>query len=193
MPEYIATVEPLLKVGQYVRFSEGWEEKYAEQVYVVEAAQQIPRKLWLVIQNGIYYDLDLKDVGFYPTSPKSLYEIVFKMRGENIILYPRLPSTEYFNKLEEPGFTPEPLDDNLRYIGGYTEEDFKEGRLREYTIKDMDKIVYRLYNDSPEDEHIRLEAIVNRLKIRRVSDEVARRVLEQVRYRDIPHYKAVRW
>jgi hypothetical protein len=193
MPEYIVSVEPLLKVGQYVHFSEGWDEKLADKVFVVEAAQQIPFKLWLVLESGMAYRLVLPEAGLYPDSSKTLYEILFKMRGENVILYPMLPSTEFYNRLEKSGFVPNPQDDVLRYLGGYTEEDFREGRLREYTLKDMDTIVYLLYNDSPQDEHIRLEAVVNRLKIKKVPDDVAKRVLEQVRYREISHYKVVRW
>lgn len=195
MPEYIVELEPLLKVGQYVLFSKGWREEVRNKVFEVLAAQQIPRSIYAIISSGGTYSISLKARGFVPESPESLYEILFKFRGTNLILYPKFPSTDYYLKLEKSGYSPNPSDPDLRYLGGFTEEDFERGRLREYTvyINWQPEIVYDIYNDSPADEHFRLDAIVNRVKLTDVSPDVQKKVIESGRYRFITHYEAVRW
>jgi hypothetical protein len=195
MPEYIILPEPLLKVGHYIHFSKGWKKPELEdKFFKIVVTQQIPVYIWRIIESGKSVDIVLEDEGLYPEDPESFYEIAFKMKGENCILYPRLPSTDYYNKLEKSGFVPDLADDNKRYIGGYTEEDFKEGILKEYTVnKDWQSdIVYRIYNDSPEDEHVVLRTTVNRCQIKEVIGKEREDVLRTGRYKEILHYTMVK-
>jgi len=200
MPELLAVPEPLLKVGFFVHFSKGWDKKFEDKLFQLEVVQQIPRYVHRIIESGATMDIKLEDEGYYPTSPRTLYEILFGFKGENIILYPMLPGTDYYLKLEESGFIPVPTDDNKRYLGGYTEEDmpYKQPMLREYVLKKdfMETIVYRLYNDSPEDEHFVLRGIVNRCKLGR---EVVGKEKEDILkrrpplFREIPHWTVIKW
>ena len=70
----------------------------------------------------------------------------------------------------------------------------------EYTVKDFDGIIYRLYADSIEDEKVILRCVVNRCQLvelkedeekevkKNWDDYIARGIL-----RVIPHPKLIRW
>jgi hypothetical protein len=203
--EVLTEVEPFLKFGHYVLFSSKWKDPIGDTVRKVLMAQQIPRYKSYIVSAGRYVDVDLSTgSGFYPDSPSSLFEILFGMKSgspPNVILYPRLPSTEYFMKLEESGQVPPDnpaTDDDLRLIGGLTEDDInmEKPRLRIYTLKRdyMDRIVLRIYNNSADVTKVILRGTVNRIKLSKpVSEDEKKEIIKSGRYRWIPHWEDIKW
>jgi len=196
-PELLAIPEPLLKVGHYVWFSKGWPRELEDKVFKITVVQQIPRMIHRIITSGSTISINLEDEGLFPEEPASLYEILFGFKGVNIILYPFWPSTDPYLKLEKSGYRPDTTSDDLRYLGGYLEEETPWTRplLREYCVnKDwMPDLVYQIYNDDPQTQHFALKGTVNRCKIEEVYGDEKRRVIAERRYRFIPHYTIMVW
>jgi len=196
MPELLVLPEPLLKRGYYVHFSKNWHELFADKYFVIGPTQQIAHKLHRIINQGKEHDIDLEEVGLIPTNPETLYEILAGFKG-NLLLYPRLPSTDWYLKLEKSGFVPVPDDDVKRYIGCYTQEDMPYDKLlfREYTVKEMETPMYRFYNDSTEPEKLVLRLVVNRCHLIRelTKEEVEEIIRKRIPVREIPHYKDMVW
>jgi len=192
--ELLAIPEPLLKERFYVYFTKGWKE-LGDKFFEIKVTQQIPREVWKILDVGKTHDLVLKDEGFIPENPKTLYEVYVGLKG-NVLLYPRLPSTKYFLALEKSGFVPNPADDELRYLGAYTEADtpYDEPRLRFYAVKDMEPPVFRLYCDSIEPEKAVLRFIVNRCRIEPVTPEIEKALrAKKIPYKEIKHYTRMIW
>lgn len=199
MFELLAVPEELLKENYYVYFTVGrWtsDGKYENRFFQVELTQQIPCERAFIISAGLSFDFKLEDEGLIPTNPLTLYEILIGLKGEGILFYPRIPSTDYYLKLEKAGFVPDPADARLRYLGCYVQEDspYDKPKLRTYTIKDMEPPVIRMYNDAPNDEKAVLRFIVNRCKLAPVDAETERKLrLKQLPYRVIKHYTQMVW
>ena len=197
---------PLLKEDNYVFFKgKNFPNHVRDKVFKIGFTQQIPRYISRFIAKGKYVDVDLDEVGLYPESTNTLYELRFGMKG-NVLLYPRYPSNVYYNVLEKSGYVPpDDLSDvDKRYIGCYTETDIPYDAnppvLVEYTVKEFDKVVYRLYADSIEDEKVIIRCIVNRCQLVKLDEDEEKEVKENWNdyiakgiLRVIPHPKLIRW
>lgn len=201
------TNDPLLKEDNYVFFRGGdFPDHVANKIFKIGFTQQIPRYISKFIANGKYVDIELDKVGLYPESVSTLFELRFGFKG-NVLLYPRYPTTQYFNVLEKSGFTPpdDPsTDPDKRYIGCYTSVDapfdVNPPLLAEYTVKNFDTIVYRIYADSVEDEKVVIRCIVNRCQLIELDEDEEKEVKENWDdyiakgiLRIIPHPKLIRW
>ncbi|MEM1551568.1 MAG: hypothetical protein QXH03_02725 [Candidatus Bathyarchaeia archaeon] len=199
MFELLATPEELLKENYYVYFTSGrWtpENPWAEKFYVIELTQQIPFELAFILNSAQKHTLDFDDSGLIPKSTKTLYEILIGLKGQNILFYPRIPSTDYYLKLEKSGFVPDPEDVVKRFLGCYVEDDspYRAPKLRTYTIKDMEPPVLEIYNNGPEPEKTVVRFIVNRCKLAPVDPETERKLrAKQLPYRVIKHYTQMVW
>ena len=79
---------PLLKEDNYVLFrGKLFPEHVANKIFKIGFTQQIPRYISKFIAKAKYVDIDLKEVGLYPESTNTLYELRFGMKG-NVLLYP---------------------------------------------------------------------------------------------------------
>lgn len=197
MFELLVAPEPFLKENFYVWFSPGWDTqgRYAEKFFEVELTQQIPFDVYGIINVGETWDIAFQDQGLIPENPLTLYEILIGLKG-NVLLYPRLPSTDWYLKLEKAGFVPDPANDVKRYIGCYVEADmpYDQPKLRAYCIKDMEPPVLRLRNDSIEAEKAVVRFLVNRCKLKAVDAETERKLkAKQLPYRVIKHYSLFKY
>jgi len=173
--EYLPPGDPRiipLKPRDAVWFSPGWPDAFANKSFQIERCQTLKFDVWKRLDRAATEDVKLTDdEGFLPTRPKSLYEINTVMKG-NVLLHPRWPSTDYYWELEKEGFLPDPTDDVKRYIGFVDQDDVpfdqKGGVLKIYTVKDMEPIHLRLYNDSIEAEKAVLRFLINRCLLKEI-------------------------
>lgn len=165
----------------FIFFEGRWTRDVQDRLFRVKSSQRFPVRYPLIIQQGKYYDFNLKGNGLYPDNPFTLYELGFGLEG-NGLLHVMIPSDKYYNVLEKPEFVPADDLSVNKYVGGYTEDEIpvdEPRRLRVYTLKDMITVVYRIMADSYEDEKIVLHVTVNRLKLVEPSDEERKRVEEE--------------
>ena len=106
-------------------------------------------------------------------------------------MYP-MYNNSYYQKLEVTGIYPDTGDRNLRYLGFFDELDspFEAPRLREYTVKDQQPPVLRLYNDHINDEPLIIRFIINRCRILETParTEEIRRVARVAKYHEWSFY-----
>jgi len=196
MPEHLVVPEPFLKKGYYVYFSPNWgPEAVKGKYFEVERTHQIHWKTYTIVATGKVFSVKLDDIGLVPENPKTLYEILCGFKGA-LLLYVYWPSTDPFQRLEKPGFRPDPADATLRYLGCFTQDDtpFAEPRLREYTVKDMSPILYLWANESIEPEKVVNRFMVNRCLLRPLEPaEVEEIRKKRIPVRYVPHYKDNVW
>jgi len=175
--DYISNGNYVFLRGAFSRYFEYPRGKLFKAVFV----HRFPVLEPVNLDSGDYEDINMDDdLGMYPDSVETLYEIGVALRGRGI-LYPRLPSNTYYNYLEESGFIPADDLSTNKYIGGYTEEHLpveEPKNLKIYTLKDMDTIVLRVYNDGAEPEKVVLDFTVNRVHIVEPTGEDKVKVLE---------------
>jgi len=190
----------LLLPRQHVKFTGEDFTDYIRKndMFRIERTQQIVYEQSLIIPASDYTQLDLSSetttsLGLYPTNIDTLYEILVGLKGgEDILIYPQIPAGKYFARLEKPELFPNPASDTLRYIGFIDVETtpYDEPKLRIHTVKDLEPLIFVVYNDGPDYEKLVMKFIVNKCKMVRLSEEEATRV--EV-YREIQHYEALRW
>ena len=202
------TVTPeLLKPRYVVHFSKGFKKEWVERYFRVTRVQQLGHEKHRIIASNTSHDIDLSGElaehgGLYPDLPNSLFEILIGWKPKQALMYPRLPTTDYFQKLEMTGWVPPSADNiatehELRYVGEFSGEDspYDQPKLRIHAVKDMAALALRFYADSPEDEKVVVKFTVNRCKV----DEVRYGDLtekEKAAVREIYHYSLVgagRW
>ena len=197
---------PMLGSGILVYFNgKRFPENFADKMFRVVATQQIPVSIVRYIDKGSYEDILLSDVGLYPESYETLYELRFGLDGNgNGILYVKYPTTSYYNTLEDPKWQTNLSDPTKRYIGGYPEREIPSNvfppRLIEYTVKSFDEILYEIYNDGDEADKFILNCIVNRCLIKEVDKGKVEEVMSNMEYyvssgalRIIDHPSLMRW
>ena len=189
MIEYMLKGDPrilFLKPGENVYFTPAWPiSRLAGKYFQVVKNKVVPRQVWKLVAQGGTEDIDLtKDNGWLPLSDDVLYEINLTMKGD-VLLYPMWPSSDYLLQLEDPDFKPNPASSTNRYIGCYDESDIpfdgSNGILKLYTVRGMNHIRLRLYNDGIEDEKAVLKFIVNMCVLKPIARPSV--------YRKIQHYK----
>ena len=202
------TVTPeLLKPRWLVHFSKGFKKEWAEKHFRVLRIQQLGHEKHRIIGAGTSHDIDLsaelaEHGGLYPDLPTSLYEILVGWKPKQALMYPRLPTTDYVQKLEMTGWVPPaadklPTEHELRYLGEFSGVDspYDQPKLRIHTVKDMAALAFRFYADSPEDEKVVARFIINRCMIQEMRyEELTEK--EKAAVREIYHYSLVgagRW
>jgi hypothetical protein len=199
MFELLAIPEELLKENYYIYFTKGaWTttSEFSDKFFAVQLTQQVPFELAYILDAAGSYDIKFEENGLIPTSPITLYEILMGLKGETILAYPRIPSTDYYLKLEQSGYVPDTADETKRYLGCYVQEDtpYNQPKLRTYTIKDMEPPVLRLYNHGPNPEKAVVRFIINRCKLSTVDAETERKLrAKQLPFRVIKHYTQMVW
>ena len=185
-------VPRLLKVGDIVRFVHE-EEKFsptfkANVFYRVVKTLQVPYDFSLILpeQNGTL--INVQDIGLTPTNPNTLYEVLIGFGGsDNIIVYPKIPSTDYLLKLEKAPFEPNPLLDNLRFIGCYGKEStsIDEPKLLIYMVKDFEEVALEVFNAGSDYGKLIIHTIVNICHLEETDKK-------PTVWKDILHYKMMR-
>jgi len=196
MFELLVVPEPFLKEQFYVYFTENWDKKWSDRFFEVVLTQQIKFDLHGIVPTGRTWDIVFLDQGLVPENPKTLYEILIGFKGYGLC-YPRLPSTDWYLKLEKAGFVPDPASDTYRYLGCYTPDEmpYTQPKLRAYCIKDMEPPVLRFYAESVEThEKIVAKFIVNRCRVEPVPEEIERKLrAKKIPFRKIKHYSLLKW
>ena len=198
MIELHSKVPDLLKVSDYVIFRHT-EDKYSQTFkanvyYKVTKTLQVPYTTSFIIPPSDLLIMKLSDIGLYPERPKSLYEILIGFGGsDGIISYVKIPETDYHLRLEKAQFEPNPLMEQLRYLGEYSKEDssIDEPRLVIYTVKDFEEILFEIYNDGSGYGKIIIHSIVNICELEEVKEPEKEKIpVEKVK--EILHYKLLR-
>ena len=198
MIELHSKVPDLLKVNDYVIFRH-IEEKYSQTFkanvyYKVRKSLQVPYTLSFIIPSGDTVQMKLSDYGLYPERPKSLYEILIGFGGSDAILnFVKIPETDYHLRLEKAQFEPNPLMEQLRYLGEYSKEDssIDEPRLVIYTVKDFEEILFEIYNDGSGYGKIIIHSIVNICELEEVKEPEKEKIPAE-KVKEILHYKLMR-
>lgn len=180
-----------LKPREIVYFTESWpDDSIADKYFEVVKNQIVKRDVWKLIAAGSIVNIDLDETnGWLPNTKLAMFEINLSMKGE-VLLYPMWPATDYYFRLERAEFKPDYGSDINRYIGFLDEDDIPFDQtgsiLKIYTVKDMDYIRLRLYNDSVDDEKAVLRFMVNRCKLKPLTEKPKI-------FRTIFHYKDMVW
>ena len=188
-----------LKENSYVRFVGADFTDYVKEgdTFKITRTQQVVYEQAFIIPSSDYTQLDLSSetttsLGLYPTGLDTLYEVLIGFKGgKDILVYPQIPAGKYFARLEKPELFPNFAMTQLRYLGYYdvltTPHD--EPKLRIYTIKDLEPILFVVYNDGPDYEKIIMKFFVNKCLMERVKPEE----VPMAEVREIIHYEALRW
>lgn len=172
---------------------EYWQERVAGKYFKIMMTQQIVYDRAYILGPGLFYTTDISDdnaaigdLGLYPDNTMTLYEILCGMKSTSgsMLCYPRYPPNEWFITLEEGGFIPNPVSNNLRYLGPWTEEitPYDRPQVRIHTIKDEESVGIYLYNDAPVSNKVVLGWIVNRCLMKHVDkSELTDKELERCR------------
>jgi len=186
---------PLLLPRQYVKFTGADFTDFVREgdTFRIERTQQIVYEQTLILPSSDYTQIDLNDIGLYPTNINTLYEILVGLKGgKDILIYPQVPAGKYFARLEESELFPNFATPQLRYIGFIDAKTtpVDEPKLRIHTVKDLEPIIFILYNDGSDYEKLVMKFLINRCRLVRLSAEEA----EQIEvYREIQHYEALTW
>lgn len=169
MTEFVQ--EPhLLVQDDTLEFSPSWpDEIYQSGKYfrVVRAQPITYDKFWIIdADNSFDFRLD-EDTGLLPTSKEdTIYQVLIGIKGD-VLLYPLWPEGKYQNQLQKVGMRSYPSKIEKRYLGGYdaTDSPFEDPHLVDFLVKNMNPLVYRLYNDSIVPEKVVLRFKVNKLQV----------------------------
>ena len=194
---------PLLKEGQYIKFLGDWPaqgDTLNGRWFKVDLAQQVKFDVNRIIPTGSSIDLDFSkpagggfsetQLSLLPERQGNVFELLLGFKGLPLV-YPQYNNT-FFLKLESTQVIPTLTNERGRYLGFWDEDDspFDAPRLREYTVKDQEPPVLRIYNDMVDDDRIVLRFIVNRLKLVEVtlpSDDI-QRVARVAKYHTLVNY-----
>jgi len=192
----------LLLPRQYVKFI-GEGRDFTDNVkdgdmFRVTKTQQVLYEQAFILPPSNTTMLDLSSetatsLGLYPTSVETLYEILVGIKGgKDIIVYPQIPAGKFFARLEKAELTPVPQVPQLRYLGfvDVKATPIDKPKLRIHTIKDLEPLIFVLYNDGSDYEKIVFRFLVNKCKIKKLEPEEAKKV--EI-YREIHHFEALRW
>lgn len=191
----------LFKPRYVLRFlAEGRKYSYcidANTFYEVEATQQIPYTVSAIIPGEDYTVIDLDEIGLYPTRPVSVYQIILGIGGSNdVLVYPMIPETDFFLKLEKSEFTPNPSLPQRAFIGYLTKEDspISDPKIEIITVKDYDDIALMIFNPTSVYKKVILDFTVNRCKIEEITDEKRiEEIKKENNFRDILDYRLQEW
>lgn len=190
----------LLLPRQYVKFTgkDFTDEVKEGDTFRIDKVQQLVYEQTLIIPSNDYTQIDLSSetttsLGLYPTNPKTLYEILVGLKGgKDILIYPQIPAGKFFARLEKPELFPNPTVTQLRYLGYIDVETtpYNEPKLRIHTIKDLEPLIFLIYNDGPDYEKLIMKFIVNKCLMERLTPQEAAGITI---YREIEHYESMRW
>lgn len=196
--ELLTEVPQLLKEGYVMHFTDQWKKEWEDKWFKVQIAQQIRYDVsrTLLIGTSDYLDVSFQEPGtgtvsndkisLRPYSPHTVYEILLGIEGLCRV-YP-MYNNDYFQKLEENGVVPKLTDASLAHMGFFTSEisPYWAPKLREYTVKDQEPPVLRLWNPWTVEEKCILHFTVNRCKVLEVNpqtlSEIDKRAAREVKY-----------
>ena len=191
------TVTPrLLEPRQLVHFSKNWHKEFEDKYFRIDRVQEIGFDRHFIVGTGSYYDFDTFDETVGGLEPyrrfNTLYEVLMGWKPPQGLIYPRIPTTDWFQKLEWPDWVPTPTDVTKRYLGTFHGRDspYDEPKFRMHLVYGMEPPTLRIYADSPEDEKVVLRQIINRCKLLEVSYEELT-PQERDRVREILHHSLV--
>ena len=175
----------LLKEGDYVKFvSSDRRAKFSPDVYAgatfkVTKTQRVVFDRAFIIPPNDYTELDLSNdgLGLYPERPTTLYEILIGLKGsKEMLIYIQIPAGKYLNRLEKSDLYPVPADPTRRYLGfiDLQASTIDEPKLLVYSLKDMESIIFQVYNDSSDYQKIIFRFLVNKCQIAPVKPEEAK-------------------
>ena len=190
----------MLKPGEYVKFT-GYDFTdyiHAGDIFYIDKTQQIVYEQNIILPSNDYTQLDLSSetttsLGLYPENVNTLYEILIGFKGgKDMLIYPQIPAGKFFARLEKPELFPNFTTPTLRYLGFYDVETtpYDEPKLRVHTVKDLEPLIFIIYNDGSDYEKLVMKFIVNKCKMVRISTEEAPTISK---YREIEHYESLRW
>ena len=180
----------MLKENDTVKFIGDFTDSIKSgDTFIVERTAQVNYEISIILPPTDTTTIDLTEVGLYPESEKTLYEILVGLKGgKDILIYPQIPAGKYVWRLEKSLMTPNPSRENLRYLGEISVDDspYNDPRLRIHTIKDLEPLLFVLYNDGSDYEKLVMKFFVNKCKIEKIEGiaEVTRKIL---------HFDLLRW
>ncbi len=184
------SLKKLLREGYVVKFIGDFTDSVKSgDTFIVERTVQVNYEISVILPPADTTTLDLSYLGLYPESEKTLYEILVGLKGgKDILIYPQIPVGKYLWRLEKSLMTPNPAVESLRYLGKISVGDspYNDPRLRIHTIKDLEPMIFRIYNDGSDYEKIVLKFLVNKCRIERTtySEKIMREIL---------HFDLLRW
>lgn len=177
-----------------------WQARVAGKWFKIQMTQQIPYERGYILAPSTEYgpwdisdhNAAIGDLGLYPTNTMTLYEILFGMKSSSgsVLIYPRFPPNEWFITLEEAAYIPNTANNNLRYIGAWTEEltPPDKPQVRMHTISKEESIGLMLYNDAEVYQKLIMVMTVNRCLLEHVEDPMKELTeLERSRARELIH------
>jgi len=184
-------------MDDYVEFSPNWKENAAlfdqedTRFYRVKRQQCVSYDLHYFINVDKKIDVLInEDNGLEPTSPFTLYQILFglKQSGAGVILYSMWPQGNYISQLQKVGMRPYTDKPDKRYLGGWTEEESpaSDPHLLEWVLKDYNPVNWRIYNDSPNAQKLIISMKINKLKLEAMGSR-------KTPIREVYHYKDLNW
>jgi len=185
-------VPDLLKVNDYVRFVHT-ESKFSPTFksnvfYKVTKTVQVPYTISFIIPEGDVTIMKLSDYGLYPQRPHSLYQILIGFGGsDGINVYAKIPETDFILRLEEAQFEPNPLIEQLSFLGCYSKEDssIDKPKLIVYTVKDFEEIAFVIFNAGSDYGKLIIHTVVNICQLEETEEK-------PTVWKDILHYKLLR-
>jgi hypothetical protein len=177
-------------VGLYPGY---WQEQLAGKYFRIMLTQQITYDRAYILAAGAtgiadlsHHNAAIGDLGLYPTNTMTLYELLLGMKSTSgsMLCYPRFPPNEWFLTLEESAYIPNTANNNLRYLGPWSEEitPYDRPQVRIHTTTDQAPLGIQLYNDAPIDNKVVLGWLVNRCLMQYVDKrELTDKELERCR------------
>ncbi len=183
-------MEEILKEGNTVKFVGNFTDSVRDgDCFTIERTVQVTYEISVILPPADSTMIDLNQLGLYPESEKTLYEILVGLKGgKEMLIYPQIPAGKYIWRLEKSTIVPNVASEELRYLGEISVDDspYTDPRLRIHTIKDLEPLVFIVYNDASDYEKIVLKFIVNKCRIKRI-DTAGKAD------REIIHYDLLRW
>lgn len=199
MTEYKKEVK-LLEMDDRIEFSPNWIEEENIPLFTsveetrfwrVDRAQVVSYDLVYYLNTDNKIDITLNEAsGLVPTGNKTIYQIVFGIAqsGSGILLYTMWPQGKYTSQLQKVGMRPYTDKPKKRYIGCWSESESPRDnpRLIEWTLKDMNPINWRVYNDSANAQKVVLALRINKLHLQALGER------REPIY-PVYHYKDLNW
>jgi hypothetical protein len=176
--EELLVQERLLKAGDLVLFQGQWGEPYANQLFRVTAAENTQRVRQVALSAPqVQTVIDIDDIGLNPEHALWAYEVRIGISKSLVKLYSRWPTNDFTRQIQDPNFSVNPTDPDLRLIG-YTDHissPFHDPRFRWFWIKDQLPSFVALADSGPAAagmyQKVLLRFIINVLGLQEETDQ----------------------
>lgn len=138
--EELLVQERLLKPGDLIRFDGPWGTTYEDKVFRIVntlATRRVRQVALLAPQAEATIDID--DIGLNPEETLFAYETRIGVPRSLVKLYARWPSNDFTRQLQDPNFTINPADADLKLIGfsDHISTPIEDPRFRWIWVKDQ--------------------------------------------------------